>query len=1045
MSRIEKDGHAPSSAPAPDRSDWRSESTRTVDPAWPRRPYPGLRPFRVTTDEDESLVFFGREEQKDEILRRLNEAHTVFLVGPSGCGKSSLIRAGVLPALSAGLLTRAGHCWRPVILRPGRSPIERLSDALADLLPEDHGIREKRCTDIRGLLDGEESALWFIAEAATKRPEPADQGAPRILLIVDQLEEIFAPEVIDKPDTLRFVRLLTRFFNRPHEHLYIIFAMRTGFIGSCAVFPGLAEMLNQTQYLIPLLDETQLEVAIRRPALAYGGKVEPALIRKLVADTAGTREEGADQLPLAQHTLAWLWEEAWQAARLSAPPAAATGYPAEGDGGPQLVLRLADYVGNGGLSGILERHAERAMSQACEGDSQGERERVCQRIFKRLTEVDRNGRYRRAPATIDELEAATGAPRAEILAVLAPFRKSPASFVEIRGGCGEAEDLVDISHESLIRQWPRLRGWADEEAHDIHWFRGLVEKARSWKAAQKKDSELPSPNALADIRDRWHRVQPSPAAWVARYDASDGQLSAAVPMIEGYLAAGELHVATVARQKEELRTRELEASRKATRANRNVACVLGLTLLLGVVLFMYYERRSLIDRADSLAIAGHSIILERDGPAKALNFAQEIQKHWLVTDNVRTLMVDALGDLRLLHILDLPPGQITSALFNPVTEQVLVAHSNGEIWNWDPEVGSVQKWLDVKNPVFYCCSWNREDGSYLLVATGKNRNDGNERKTNGGVYLTQDSGQTIRPVLEFEDGKGTGVFSRDGQYFVTGGGSTGRSFPLEMWRRRDDPAGPVFEQLEDIRIPQDVSTHASSMAFSHDGARVAVVSRRQTIHVFRMDADTGGVSSTHVRLEQPIGSGGSIFSIAFHPIDPNIVAGVTTAGAGYIWCVREPPYVVADPEKFVQHDGAAFGLAFAPDGRTVATSGDDRTIQLTVISAFPDDCKPGEMRVRERIDLKGHEGSIWSLDFSPDGRRLVSGANDGTVRIWSVAPVVPAEKLETPDDKLLDDELLGLIAESLPLRLKPGGKAAAVSLNNKLICAVDVRSERCER
>ena len=77
------------------------DRTVTLNSHWPEFPYPGLRPFRVTGASDESLIFYGRNAQKDDILARLNTVHTVVVVGPSGCGKSSLIKAGVIPALEA--------------------------------------------------------------------------------------------------------------------------------------------------------------------------------------------------------------------------------------------------------------------------------------------------------------------------------------------------------------------------------------------------------------------------------------------------------------------------------------------------------------------------------------------------------------------------------------------------------------------------------------------------------------------------------------------------------------------------------------------------------------------------------------------------------------------------------------------------------------------------------------------------------------------------------------------------------------------------------
>src|SRR5205823_13339259 len=102
-------------------------------PRWPASPFPGLRPFRITASEDESLIFYGRNRAKDEILARLNSSHLVFVVGPSGCGKSSLLKVGVIPALEAGLLTHSGANWRVAEMRPGDRPVRTLSYALAEL------------------------------------------------------------------------------------------------------------------------------------------------------------------------------------------------------------------------------------------------------------------------------------------------------------------------------------------------------------------------------------------------------------------------------------------------------------------------------------------------------------------------------------------------------------------------------------------------------------------------------------------------------------------------------------------------------------------------------------------------------------------------------------------------------------------------------------------------------------------------------------------------------------------------------------------------
>jgi energy-coupling factor transporter ATP-binding protein EcfA2 len=151
---------------------------------WPREPYPGLRPFRITADSDESLVFCGRNNHKDEILKRLELQQMVFVTGPSGCGKSSLVRAGVLPVLQAGLLTRAGSDWRIVTMRPGLSPILSLSSALSQL-------SSKSSQQFHALLSRDLSALWMAADIIREMSGVTNP----ILVLIDQFEEVFRAQV----------------------------------------------------------------------------------------------------------------------------------------------------------------------------------------------------------------------------------------------------------------------------------------------------------------------------------------------------------------------------------------------------------------------------------------------------------------------------------------------------------------------------------------------------------------------------------------------------------------------------------------------------------------------------------------------------------------------------------------------------------------------------------------------------------------------------------------------------------------------------------
>src|SRR5262245_29026972 len=271
----------------------------------PRCPYPGLRPFRP----DEADLFFGRDEQVDELLERLGRSGLLAVVGESGCGKSSLILAGMIPALETGFLDSAGADWLVATMRPGSQPMRNLASALLDSDAIERGPAHR----------GEDLAL---IEAELRRGplglldavrEGRGLGEAKLLLVVDQFEEIFrfrrdetpgkpaGEQTVDRNEAAAFVALLLRTVRKPdvatHEldgQIYVVLTMRSDFLGDCALFSGLPEALNDSQFLTPRLSFDQRKAAIEGPARVEGGSVDPDVTTALLNDMG----PGPDQLPL---------------------------------------------------------------------------------------------------------------------------------------------------------------------------------------------------------------------------------------------------------------------------------------------------------------------------------------------------------------------------------------------------------------------------------------------------------------------------------------------------------------------------------------------------------------------------------------------------------------------------------------------------------------------------------------------------------------------------------------------------------------------------
>ncbi len=200
-----------------------------IDPKF--NPFPGLRAF--LTEED--YLFFGREEQVNELLSRLRQYRFLSVLGASGSGKSSLVRAGMLPALEGGAMTSAGSHWEIGVMRPGGNPVQNLAKALFEMdlydFEEDEAIFHLQATLKR-------SGLGLVE--AIKQSE-IEEGA-NLLIVVDQFEELFrfsrSGQSQDE-QAAAFVKLLLEASRQSEIPIYVAITMRSDYIGDCAQFPDL--------------------------------------------------------------------------------------------------------------------------------------------------------------------------------------------------------------------------------------------------------------------------------------------------------------------------------------------------------------------------------------------------------------------------------------------------------------------------------------------------------------------------------------------------------------------------------------------------------------------------------------------------------------------------------------------------------------------------------------------------------------------------------------------------------------------------------------
>ena len=410
----------------------------------PLNPYPGLRSFQV----DEDVLFFGREEQTTELLERLDGSRFLAVVGTSGSGKSSLVRAGLVPALLRGALGSGGARWRVAIQRPAGAPVRRLAETLAVEF-DDAKENSEVVVRLESTLRRSRRGLIEAFRQAQVAPNT------RLLLVVDQFEELFrygARDAARQDEVQAFVDLLLTAAADDDVPIYVIATLRSDWLGECAQVAGLAEAINRGEYLVPRLGRRQVRRAIEGPAKVAGGSVTKRFVQHVLNELG----DDVDQLPVLQHALL----RAWQVREEGAP------------------LDLEHYEAIGGVSDALSRHADEVYFALPDDRTRD----VARDVFQALTQVGEGGQGIRRPTRVGRLEAICRAEMHELSAVIDAFRAPGVSFVTPLSTVPlDGDPVVDISHESLMRGWSRLRGWVSEEAESARVYRRLAESASLWE------------------------------------------------------------------------------------------------------------------------------------------------------------------------------------------------------------------------------------------------------------------------------------------------------------------------------------------------------------------------------------------------------------------------------------------------------------------------------------------------------------------------------------------------------------------------------------
>lgn len=919
-------------------------------------PYRGLDPF----EEEHAAFFCGREAFVERLHEKVLATRLVTLVGSSGCGKSSIVRAGLVPRLRRSRPPET--TWDVISFTPGNAPYRRLARELVrwlepDARPTDVALRSDELG--QRLESGAVRLDAFVEEGLTA------SGAERVLLVVDQFEELFTQA--DPAVRPSFVAcLLGQLRNAPVTG---VLTMRADFYGlAIDVDRGLSDLMQAGIVNVGRLRKEELQQAIETPAQLVGLSFEsPLFVEKLLDDVGD--EPG--NLPLLEYALLELWR-----------------------GREHGKLLEKTYKGIRGVTGAIAARAEAELAKL--SDSEQIRAR---RVMTRLvhTSPTRSGleNTRQRASLVDLGDDAR--------AIVNAFSQ-PGVRLLVTGKDDRGHDTVEVAHEALIGAWARLQQWLAEDVELRLWRQRLEPSLEYW--------ERDSTNVLRGL------ALSEAEKWLA--DREQDLVAREIRFIRASVEQRDRETS----EAEARRVRELRTQRRWTMVTAAGACVVA--LLAAFALYGLFASVRAMKTAQSRELASAAVTQLTADPELSLLLAREGRR---IADTVEaeTAMRQAVAVLRTSHvrvIMRKPHGGgVRGAAFHPDGSIVVTASEDGGVRTWDAKTGRFLAELPRAPGIAYAAAFDpaggrivtaHENGTAAIwaVATGSR------------IALLAGHAKKIRTVEFSEDGARVLTGSEDGTARIWDA-ATGRAL-LTVARHDKAIRSASFSRDGGLVVTASDDGTARVWDATSGKARDAILRHRSVVNAAAFSPDARLVVTGSADMTARIWDWASgacvkelrhderIRSVAFDPDGTRIVTG-TVNRVARVWSAAPGKPCDGDSAEaplleLRGHEGEIHGVRFDAGGGLVVTAAGDGTARI-----WDADPSPGP------IEVRAGDGSVRSVAFERRGDRFVTSNDDGTARVWSLAaPRHPSAVLgSTKEGASAGGELLARVASQQPAAVAP--------------------------